>query len=79
MTGIPVQSQNSWNYYNAMVLLNKTGVDIYYKRYLVPFGEYLPLKRWLKGIVGFFDLPMSDFVPGAVGSHSDTSKSSRIS
>jgi len=68
ITGIPVQSQNSWNYYNAMVLLNKAHVDIYYKRYLVPFGEYLPLQRWLKGIVGFFDLPMSDFIPGAVRS-----------
>lgn len=68
ITGIPVQSQNSWKYYNAMVMLSPIAVDVYYKRYLVPFGEYLPLEQWLKGIVGFFALPMSDFISGGNGS-----------
>ena len=68
ITGIPVQAQNSWRYYNAMVLLGRSGVDIYYKRYLVPFGEYVPFENWLRGIVGFFDLPMSDFISGGSGS-----------
>ena len=45
----------------------------------MPFGEYLPLKRWLKGIVGFFDLPMSDFIPGAIGSHRILQNKQRIS
>lgn len=62
--GIPAESIGS-QYYNAMVLMGRGGVDIYYKRYLVPFGEYLPLKDYLKGLVGFFDLPMSDFISGS--------------
>jgi len=71
ITGIPMQAQNSWNYYNAMVLLSRSGVDVYYKRYLVPFGEYVPFEKWLRGIVGFFDLPMSDFIAGTKGSQID--------
>ncbi|VFM96616.1 MAG: apolipoprotein N-acyltransferase [Candidatus Kentron sp. G] len=40
------------------------GVHFYYKRHLVPFGEYLPMPGLLGGIMDFLKIPMSDFSPG---------------
>ena len=36
----------------------------YFKRRLVPFGDYLPLAGLLRGLIDFFDLPMSNAEPG---------------
>ncbi len=63
LTGIPIRQ--GINYYNSVIALgNASGV--YEKRHLVPFGEYVPFEKWLRGLIGFFNLPMSNFVaPGA--------------
>ncbi|MGA0838345.1 MAG: apolipoprotein N-acyltransferase [Pseudomonadales bacterium] len=50
-------------YYNAVRVLG-LGDDRYLKHHLVPFGEYVPLESWLRGLIAFFDLPMSGFSSG---------------
>jgi apolipoprotein N-acyltransferase len=54
-------------YYNAMLSLGISGRDHYYKRQLVPFGEYLPFDRWLRPVLDFIEIPMSDFSAGGDG------------
>ncbi len=61
--GIPVLDQDTGRYYNGLVSLGSQN-DFYAKRHLVPFGEYLPFKKWLGPLVDLFEVPMSDFSAG---------------
>ncbi len=63
ITGLPVYDFGSEHYYNAVVALGN-GAGEYRKQHLVPFGEYLPMDNVLRGLIKFFDLPMSTFKPG---------------
>ncbi len=63
LVGIPVLDRDRWNYYNAMMSLGRER-GFYYKRHLVPFGEYLPLRKTLGGVLEFMNIPMSDFSSG---------------
>jgi apolipoprotein N-acyltransferase len=51
-------------YFNAMLGLGISGRQAYYKRHLVPFGEYLPLRPLLQPLLDFLSIPMSHFSPG---------------
>lgn len=62
--GLPVLDDNGNDYYNSMVSLTEPPA-FYHKRHLVPFGDYIPFE-FLRGLIAFFDLPMSSFVPGTI-------------
>ncbi len=62
--GVVRLDEDGNRYYNAMVAMGKQR-DHYYKRHLVPFTEYLPLKSLLWSFVDFFSIPMSDFTAGS--------------
>lgn len=50
--------------HNSIVSFGQ-GDGLYHKQKLVPFGEYVPLQDLLRGLIEFFDLPMSDFRTGS--------------
>jgi len=58
--------------FNSIVTLGNTN-DEYRKQKLVPFGEFVPLESQLRGLIAFFDLPMSNFSPGSSDQDSLTS------
>jgi apolipoprotein N-acyltransferase len=64
LLGLPVLNQATDEYYNSMMALGEQE-SFYYKSHLVPFGDYLPFE-WLRGVIKFFDLPMSSFRPGPI-------------
>ncbi|HDZ58189.1 MAG TPA: apolipoprotein N-acyltransferase [Pseudomonas xinjiangensis] len=49
--------------YNAVVSLSEPPA-FYYKRHLVPFGEYVPFRNFLGSAFDVLGAPMSDFTPG---------------
>jgi len=63
VVGIPVLDLQTRAYFNGMISLG-TVEDVYRKRHLVPFGEFIPFKGWLGPIAHAFDVPMSDFSAG---------------
>lgn len=62
VTGIPYRDAEG-RYYNSILAVGN-GEGLYHKQRLVPFGEYVPLEHWLRGLISFFDLPMSAFSAG---------------
>lgn len=49
--------------YNSLIALGE-GSGLYHKIHLLPFGDFLPFENWLRGLIEFFNLPMSGFTAG---------------
>ena len=67
ISGIPFRGKNKETgqtvVHNSITSIG-AGSGLYHKQKLVPFGEYVPLQEVLRGLIAFFDLPMSDFRKG---------------
>lgn len=67
ITGVPSleeEADGTRAFHNSMLGLGEAS-GFYHKQRLVPFGEYVPLQTWLKGLLDFFKMPISDFKVGA--------------
>jgi apolipoprotein N-acyltransferase len=65
------------DYYNGLVAFG-TEQGAYAKQQLVPFGEYVPMQDWLRGVMTLFDLPMSRFRPAPMEQGLLTSQTTAI-
>lgn len=77
LTGIPIRTLyaktntldaniHEFNYYNGLMLIDKQSSQQYFKRHLVPFGEYTPLPWLYQYLTRYVDIPMSNFKAGNI-------------
>ena len=64
LVGLPTLDPGSGEKFNSLVLLG-AGQQVYNKRHLVPFGEYLPLKPLLRWPLAALKVSIADFTSGA--------------
>ncbi|HEX3948988.1 MAG TPA: apolipoprotein N-acyltransferase [Steroidobacteraceae bacterium] len=56
-------------YFNGILVLAAAGNGWYYKRHLVPFGEYFPVPSFVRSWLRLMSLPYDDFTPGSSQQH----------
>ncbi|HKA39694.1 MAG TPA: apolipoprotein N-acyltransferase [Burkholderiales bacterium] len=64
LLGVPERIAGG-GYYNSVVTLGNSPRQFYRKSHLVPFGEFIPLRPLLAGIVGALAIPLQDFSRGS--------------
>ncbi len=79
ITGILYDDLEQQKYLNSLIGLG-LAEGVYFKQRLVPFGEYVPLESYLRGLIHFFNLPTSIITKGRsnqepikIGKHSISS------
>jgi apolipoprotein N-acyltransferase len=55
----------SKQYFNGILVLGESGDGWYYKRHLVPFGEYFPVPAFVRSWLRLMSLPYDDFTAGS--------------
>lgn len=65
LVGILAERQGTDMYYNTVLALGQ-GDGTYFKRHLVPFGEYFPLPDFVKGWMDTIDMRYSSFARGGM-------------
>lgn len=78
ITGVPYESINIVDDYNAAIGVGEAQ-GLYFKRHLVPFGEYFPLQAMSKKFLSWLDIPMSNFKAGSYAQHPILYKGTYIS
>ncbi len=77
ITGIPYESANIIDDYNAAVAVGEAQ-GMYFKRHLVPFGEYFPAQTVSRQLLYWLQIPMSNFKAGANAQNPITYEGARI-
>lgn len=52
-------------YFNGLLVIASTGESWYYKRHLVPFGEYFPVPSFIRSWMRLMSLPYDDISAGS--------------
>jgi apolipoprotein N-acyltransferase len=52
-------------YFNGLLVMSETGGGWYYKRHLVPFGEYFPVPGFIRSWMRLMNLPYDDISAGS--------------
>lgn len=64
LIGVPERLPGG-EYYNSMISLGTAPSQSYRKSHLVPFGEFIPFRPLLAGVVSVLAIPLQDFARGS--------------